>query len=84
MIAPAAHTIDATPQSGRLRILYLIDSLGSGGAEHLLAAYLRHLPALGARGLRRHRQDHRQTGPRPGPHPVGVLKHPGRPGSLTP
>ena len=47
MVAPADHRIEAGPRSARLRILYLIDSLGSGGAEHLLAAYLRHLPALG-------------------------------------
>lgn len=29
-----------------LRVLFLIDSLGHGGAEHLLAAYLRHFPDL--------------------------------------
>lgn len=31
----------------RLRVLFLIDSLGPGGAEHLLAEYLRLLPGLG-------------------------------------
>jgi glycosyltransferase involved in cell wall biosynthesis len=31
----------------RLRVLYLIDSLGRGGAEHLLESYLRLLPDLG-------------------------------------
>jgi glycosyltransferase involved in cell wall biosynthesis len=30
-----------------LRVLYLIDSLGHGGAEHLLAGYLPHLARLG-------------------------------------
>jgi len=34
-------------RSDRIRVAYVIDSLGRGGAEHLLAAYLRHLPALG-------------------------------------
>lgn len=29
-----------------LRVLFLIDSLGHGGAEHLLSAYLRHFPDL--------------------------------------
>ena len=29
-----------------LRVLFLIDSLGHGGAEHLLGAYLRHFPDL--------------------------------------
>jgi len=42
--APAAT---ATPDRNRIRVLYLIDSLGSGGAEHLLDAYLGHLPSLG-------------------------------------
>ncbi len=36
----------STP-TDRLRVLYLIDSLGNGGAEQLLAAYLEHLPDLG-------------------------------------
>src|SRR3990172_9299932 len=31
----------------RLRVLFLIDSLGHGGAEHLLASYLDRLPAHG-------------------------------------
>lgn len=31
----------------RLRVLYLIDSLGRGGAEHLLVRYLQALPAHG-------------------------------------
>lgn len=31
----------------RLRVLFLIDSLGPGGAEHLLASYLRRMPDLG-------------------------------------
>ncbi len=34
-------------RSKPLRVQYLVDSLGYGGAEHLLAAYLRHLPDLG-------------------------------------
>lgn len=29
-----------------MRVLFLIDSLGHGGAEHLLGAYLRHFPDL--------------------------------------
>jgi len=44
MIARAVDRTDATPRTGRIRVAYLIDSLGHGGAEHLLAAYLRHLP----------------------------------------
>jgi glycosyltransferase involved in cell wall biosynthesis len=41
--ALSARAVD----SGSLRVLYLVDSLGQGGAEQLLAAYLRHLPELG-------------------------------------
>lgn len=33
--------------SARLRVMYLIDSLGHGGAEHLLVRYLEALPAAG-------------------------------------
>jgi len=47
MVARADHLLEPAPSPGRLRVLYLIDSLGAGGAEHLLAAYLRHLPGLG-------------------------------------
>jgi len=47
MVAPADHLLGPASSFARLRVLYLIDSLGSGGAEHLLAAYLRHLPELG-------------------------------------
>jgi len=47
MVTPANRLLEPASSLDRLRVLYLIDSLGSGGAEHLLAAYLRHLPGLG-------------------------------------
>jgi glycosyltransferase involved in cell wall biosynthesis len=40
-------TPSAFDTNRRLRVLYLIDSLGPGGAERLLAAYLERLPELG-------------------------------------
>ena len=40
-------TPSAFAEGRRLRVLFLIDSLGHGGAEHLLAAYLERLPRLG-------------------------------------
>ena len=42
---PAQNT--AAAGTGALRVLFLIDSLGHGGAEHLLAGYLREMPELG-------------------------------------
>ncbi|MBU1493043.1 MAG: glycosyltransferase [Actinobacteria bacterium] len=47
MVAGAAVRSDAPARMGRVRVAYVIDSLGHGGAEHLLAAYLRRLPSLG-------------------------------------
>ncbi len=44
------HALRAAPapvSEARLRVLYLIDSLGQGGAEHLLVRYLEALPAAG-------------------------------------
>jgi len=40
-LAPAAD------RPRKVSVLFVIDSLGHGGAEHLLAEYLRHLPRLG-------------------------------------
>lgn len=49
MIAPAALTSVPAPPAAPppVRVLYLIDSLGPGGAEHLLAAYLPFLRRAG-------------------------------------
>ena len=47
MVAGLTRPGPTAPAPPRLRVLYLIDSLGRGGAEHLLAAYLRHLPGMG-------------------------------------
>ncbi len=47
MVAGALLRSDSPTHAGRLRVAYVIDSLGRGGAEHLLAAYLHHLPSLG-------------------------------------
>ncbi|MCB2223816.1 MAG: glycosyltransferase [Actinobacteria bacterium] len=47
MVSTLPRRSDAPPAGGRMRVLYLIDSLGHGGAERLLVAYLRHLPSLG-------------------------------------
>jgi glycosyltransferase involved in cell wall biosynthesis len=47
MVSGTVQRPDPRAGLGRMRVLYLIDSLGRGGAEHLLAAYLRHLPPLG-------------------------------------
>lgn len=47
MVAGAVEHSQQGLHHGRIRVAYVIDSLRPGGAEHLLAAYLRHLPALG-------------------------------------
>ncbi|MCJ7726446.1 MAG: glycosyltransferase [Acidimicrobiia bacterium] len=47
MVAGTLQPFRSDLRPGRIRVAFVIDSLGRGGAEHLLAAYLRHLPALG-------------------------------------
>ncbi|MBI5157917.1 MAG: glycosyltransferase [Acidimicrobiia bacterium] len=43
----ALRAAPAPVATARLRVLYLIDSLGQGGAEHLLVRYLEALPEAG-------------------------------------
>jgi len=46
-LGPDLRVTTAPAPTGPLRVHYLIDSLGPGGAEHLLAEYLAVLPGLG-------------------------------------